>query len=63
MYLHAHSYLDAHRFQLFTEFISKSFYKSKDFCRVAIDDLSPVEEKIEPNLFFIFNNLDIQEGK
>ena len=61
MYLHGHSNLDAHTFQLFTEFISKSGYDPKNFCGVAIDDLSLVEGIVERNIFIY--DFDIQEGE
>ena len=49
-YLNDNRNNDAHTFQLFTEFISKSGYDPNNFCRVAIDDLLLVEEKIDRNI-------------
>ena len=60
MYLHGHSNLDAHTSQLFTEFISKSGYNTKNFCGVSIDDLPVVEGLVERNKFIY--DFDIQEG-
>ena len=61
MYLHGHSNLDAHKFQLFTEFISKSGYDPKNFRGVAIDVLTLVEELVERNI--LIYDFDIQEGE
>ena len=60
MFLHGHSYLDAHPSQLFTVLKSKSGYDPKNFRGVAIDDLSLGERIVERNIFiYVF---DIQEG-
>ena len=61
MYLHGHSNLDAHTFQLFTEFISKSGHDPKNFRGVSIDDLPPVEGIVERNIFIY--DFDIHEGE
>ena len=58
MYLHGHSNLDAHRSQLFTEFLSKSGHDPKNFLGVAFDDLPLVEGIVESNIFIY--DFDIQ---
>ena len=55
--LYCHKNLDAHTFQLFTEFLSKSGYDPKKF-RVSVDDLPFVEETVERNRFIY--DFDIQ---
>ena len=61
MCLHSHNNLDAHTSQMFTEFISKLGYDTKNFRGVAIDDLPLVEELVERNIFI--HDFDIQEGE
>ena len=60
LYLHAHSNLDAHTSQLFTEFISKSGFYPKSFRGVTTDALPHIEGIVQCNIFIY--DFDIKEG-
>ena len=59
MNMKGHKDLDSHTSRYFIEFISKSGYDPKNFCRVSVEDFPAVQKIVQRNIFLY--DFDIQE--